>query len=71
MTPWGEVVTARRSYEQSIGAELRAHESFLADRANEEKRAAWQASMQIKGFAYRHYREAFDRALKSGIPRPK
>ncbi len=68
MTPWGEVVTARRNYEKSIGAELRAHESFLADRTNEEKRAAWQASMQVKGIAYRAYRHAVVEALKSGIP---
>ncbi len=71
MTPWGAVVAARRNYEKSIGAELRAHESFLADRTNEEKRAVWQASMRIKGIAYRLYREAFDRALKSGIPCPR
>lgn len=70
MTPWGEVVTARRNYERSIGAELRAHETFLADRS-EDNRVAWQTTMQIKGFAYRSYREAFDRALKSGTPRPK
>lgn len=71
MTPWGEVVGARRRYEQSIGAELRAHEAALASPNDPKFKSAWQDAMRVKGEAYMAYRDAVRRAIESGIPRPK